>query len=39
MPERVPAIGHSWRRAWGQVIQLFAFPPDIRKIDLYDQRA
>lgn len=27
-----PAIGQSWRRAWQQVIPLFAFPPAIRKM-------
>jgi hypothetical protein len=29
---RYPAVGQSWRRAWEQVIPLFAFPPDIRKM-------
>ena len=29
---RYPAIGQSWRRAWGQVTPLFAFPPAVRKM-------
>jgi transposase-like protein len=29
---RYPAIGPAWRRAWEQVIPLFAFPPPIRKM-------
>lgn len=26
---RYPAIGQSWRRAWGEVIPFFAFPDDV----------
>lgn len=29
---RYPAIGQSWRRAWGEVIPFFAFPDDVRRI-------
>jgi putative transposase len=29
---RYPAIGQSWRRAWGEVIQFFAFADDVRRI-------
>ena len=29
---RYPAVGQGWRRAWEQVVPLFAFPPDIRKM-------
>ena len=27
-----PAIGQSWRRAWGEVIPFFAFPDEVRRI-------
>ncbi len=30
--ERYPAIAPSWRRAWEQVVPMFAFPPAIRKM-------
>jgi putative transposase len=30
--QRYPAIGQSWRRAWGEVIPYFAFPDDVRRI-------
>jgi len=30
--QRYPAIGQSWRRAWGEVIPFFAFPEEVRKI-------
>ena len=30
--QRYPAIGPSWRRAWGEVIPFFAFPDDVRRI-------
>jgi putative transposase len=29
---RYPAIGPTWRRAWEQVVPMFAFPPAIRKM-------
>jgi putative transposase len=29
---RYPAIGQSWRRAWGEVIPFFAFPNEVRRI-------
>ncbi|MER9587032.1 transposase [Mesorhizobium sp. M0276] len=29
---RYPAIGQSWRRAWGEVIPFFAFADDVRRI-------
>ena len=29
---RYPAIGHSWQRAWGEVIPFFAFPDEVRRI-------
>lgn len=29
--QRYPAIGQSWRRAWGEVILFFAFPDDVRR--------
>jgi putative transposase len=35
---RYPAIGQSWRRAWGEVIPFFAFPGDVRRI-LYTRNA
>jgi putative transposase len=35
---RYPAIGQSWRRAWGEVIPFFAFPGDVRRI-LYTTNA
>lgn len=30
--QRYPAIGQSWRRAWGEVIPFFAFPDEVRRI-------
>lgn len=30
--KRYPAIGAAWRRAWDQVVPLFAFPKEIRKM-------
>jgi putative transposase len=30
--KRYPAIGPAWRRAWENVVPLFAFPPAIRKM-------
>jgi len=30
--ERYPAIAPGWRRAWEQVVPMFAFPPAIRKM-------
>jgi putative transposase len=30
--QRYPAIGKSWRRAWGEVIPFFAFPDAVRRI-------
>jgi hypothetical protein len=29
---RSPAVGQSWRRAWGEVILFCAFPGDVRRI-------
>ncbi|HSU06612.1 MAG TPA: IS256 family transposase [Acetobacteraceae bacterium] len=29
---RYPTIAPTWRRAWDQVVPLFAFPPDIRRM-------
>ena len=29
---RYPAIGQSWRRAWSEVIPIFAFPDEVRRI-------
>ena len=33
-----PAIGQSWRRAWGEVVPFYAFPDDVRRI-LYTTNA
>lgn len=30
--KRYPTIGAAWRRAWEQVVPLFAFPPEIRRM-------
>ncbi len=30
--KRYPAIGQAWRRAWENVMPLFAFAPGIRKM-------
>jgi putative transposase len=30
--QRFLAIGHSWRRAWSEVIPFFAFPEEVRRI-------
>src|SRR6202051_5036642 len=29
---KYPAIGQSWRRAWGEVTPFYAFPGDVRRI-------
>ena len=29
---RLPTVVASWRRAWGNVIPFFAFPPEIRRV-------
>jgi len=36
--QKYPAIGQSWRRAWGEVIPFYAFPDDVRRI-LYTTNA
>jgi putative transposase len=36
--QRYPAIGQSWRRAWGEVIPFYAFPHEVRRI-LYTTNA
>jgi putative transposase len=33
-----PAIGQSWRRAWGEVVPFYAFPSDVRRL-LYTTNA
>ena len=35
---KYPAIGQSWRRAWGEVIPFYAFPSEVRRI-LYTTNA
>src|SRR6478672_755629 len=35
---KYPAIGPSWRRAWGEVVPFYAFPVDVRRI-LYTTNA
>jgi putative transposase len=35
---KYPAIGQSWRRAWGEVVPFYAFPTDVRRI-LYTTNA
>jgi putative transposase len=30
--KKYPAIGQSWRRAWGEVVPFFAFHPDVRRL-------
>ena len=35
---KYPAIGQSWRLAWGEVIPFYAFPDDVRRI-LYTTNA
>src|SRR5205814_3890410 len=35
---KYPAIGQSWRRAWGEVVPFHAFPVDVRRI-LYTTNA
>lgn len=36
--QKYPAIGQSWRRAWGEVIPFYAFPAEVRRI-LYTTNA
>jgi putative transposase len=36
--KRYPAIGQSWRRAWGEVVPFYAFPEEVRRI-LYTTNA
>jgi putative transposase len=35
---KYPAIGQSWRRAWGEVVPFYAFPGDVRRL-LYTTNA
>jgi len=35
---RYPAIGPSWRRAWGEVVPFYAFPAEVRRL-LYTTNA
>ena len=35
---RYPAIGQSWRRAWGEVVPFYAFPSEVRRL-LYTTNA
>ena len=35
---KYPAIGQSWRRAWGEVVPFYAFPVEVRRI-LYTTNA
>ena len=35
---KYPAIGQSWRRAWGEVVPFYAFPNDVRRL-LYTTNA
>ena len=34
-----PTVVASWRRAWTHVIPFFAFPPEVRRVHLHDERA
>jgi len=36
--QKYPAIGQSWRRAWGEVVPFYAFPAGVRRI-LYTTNA
>src|SRR5207248_4491025 len=36
--QKYPAIGQSWRRAWGEVVPFYAFPADVRRL-LYTKNA
>ena len=36
--QKYPAIGQSWRRAWGEVVPFYAFPGEVRRI-LYTTNA
>lgn len=36
--QKYPAIGQSWRRAWGEIIPFYAFPAEVRRI-LYTTNA
>jgi putative transposase len=35
---KYPAIGRSWRRAWGEVVPFYAFPTEVRRL-LYTTNA
>jgi putative transposase len=35
---KYPAIGPSWRRAWGEVVPFYAFPAEVRRL-LYSTNA
>jgi putative transposase len=35
--EKYPAIDQSWRRNWSEVIPFFAFPNDVRRINLHHE--
>jgi hypothetical protein len=30
--QKYPAIGRSWRRAWGEVVPFYAFPAEVRRL-------
>jgi transposase-like protein len=32
MGQKLPTVVAAWRRAWGQVIPFFAFPPRVRRV-------
>jgi putative transposase len=36
--QKYPAIGPSWRRAWGEVVPFYAFPAEVRRL-LYTTNA
>jgi len=36
--QKYPAIGQSWRRAWGEVVPFYAFPVEVRRL-LYTTNA
>ncbi|MGZ5049956.1 MAG: transposase [Methylobacter sp.] len=38
MERRVPSIAQIWRRNWCPIIPFFGYPPEIRRIIVYDQR-
>ena len=36
--EQLPVIGQAWRNSWEYITPFLAFEPEVRRVDLHDQR-